>query len=99
MNRISREMLVFKTKFSIKVWKYRKTLHLAGLITLVYETCLTYTTFLMAYFHDSKSVLVKVDAVNEANFEFVVVPILVLFGIWAVIDIMLKRGKEDLFEI
>jgi len=95
---MNRHIKYIRVKSKISVNKYRNKLHIMGLIVLGWETIVMYITFLMAYFHESKSVLVKVNAVNEANFEFVTLPIIIFIGLWAMYDICKKKYKEDTSE-
>ena len=93
MINIFRLMLVFRFKLDRYVDKNRTKIHVAGLFVLVYETILLYGTFLMAYFHKTKSVTVMVDNIGEAHFEFVVLPLFIIFGLWVVYDVIKREVK------
>jgi len=89
MNHLIKRLYV---KSCIYVDSNRRTIHQCGFAILVYETFVVYLTFLMGYFGPNQSVVVKVNELNEANFEFAVFPILLIIGFWTVYDIL--KHKE-----
>ena len=44
-------------------------------------TMLMYVTFLMAFFNPSKSIRITVDALNEGVYEFVLIPLFIMFSL------------------
>lgn len=52
----------------------------AGTLTMLY-------TFMLAYLHESKTVLVSINSLGEANLEFIV---LIIFTINMIINLIIK---------
>ena len=66
--------------------RIRKILQLLGIGTLFAHSITLYSTFLMAYFHNYR-VSVTINTFGEANLEFIIIPITIAFGLWALIGI------------
>lgn len=75
----------------------KKLVILVGYMIATGQFAVLYATFLVAYFQPTKSVLVTVDSVGEANAEFIIIPIAFatcILGIYYLMkDIKIKAIK------
>jgi len=62
--------------------KLKKYFLVVGLLLGTFYTGLMYYTFLVAYFNNGIAI-VDINYYGEANFEFVLVPILILINLYA----------------
>ena len=66
--------------------RIKKILQMLGVGVLFAYSITLYSTFLMAYFHNYR-ILVAVNKFGEANIEFIIIPITLIWGLWALIGI------------
>jgi len=71
-----------------------------GIATLIGNSILIYYTFINAFFHNYRTV-VLVNVFNEAWFEFFFIPISIIVGVWTLKQfasgkiIIVRRGKNE----
>ena len=62
--------------------KIKELLKILGVGVLFSHSIVLYTTFLTAYFNGHR-VMVYVNRSGEANIEFIIMPITLVLGLWA----------------
>ena len=60
----------------------KKILSLIGITVLLANSITLYITFLFAYFNNGK-IIVYVNNMGEANFEFILIPVTIILGLYA----------------
>lgn len=67
-----------------------------GLFLCFFANIVMYITFLVAYFDVTKSVVVNVNTLGEANFEFVYIPLTLIMGVYSLIFFKKRETENEL---
>ena len=71
----------------------RNLMIIIGLAFLLSPAVILYAIFIESFFNDFKAVL-EINVYGEAYVEFVFMPITILVGIWAVLQVIKKLKQE-----
>lgn len=77
-----------KHKYKIRDLKPKTIAYAIGLGSLLWFSVMVYYTFLRAYFNGNYKTTVWVNGIGEAHFEFVLLPICLVFGVYVFIDVL-----------